>query len=222
MIKKLVHSIQDLYRIVNDKAPERIIKELEIERLAVIEYLRQHDPYETAYCSIQESQCTSCGLLVWEKDDKHRYTAVNARHLNVFYDLPISKKNQIIGKTDEELITTWRDQTGCENTFGEMCVSTDDYVKLAGEPCRFFEFGYKLGKPLLLDVFKRPIVLDGNFIGTHGNALDISDRESDVVDLLQFYMSIEIAVRIDGGCGGAVAAYLIKDRKKQFDREFPG
>ena len=105
MIKQIVKSIKEVYRIVNDDTPERIIRELDLERAAVKEYLREHDPYQTPYCS---------------------------------------------------------------------------------------------------------------------NALDISDRESDVVDLLQFYMSMGIAERLDSGESKSVAAYLIKDRRKTFNREFPG
>jgi len=221
MINKLVHSIQDLYRIVNDQAPERIIKELEIERLAVKEYLRQHDPYETVYCSIKRGGCLSNGLLAWEKDKNHKYTMVNNSLLHDLHGLSPADKIVVLGKTDAELINAWRAETGEENTFGELCVSTDAYVQTALKTCRFFEFGYRLGKPLLLDVFKSPIIANDQFIGTRGNALNISARESDAVDLLKFYISNGSAERLDAG-GSAVAAYLVRDRKKQFNREFPG
>ena len=222
MIKRIIEALKEVHRIVNDDTPERIIRELEFERKAVKEYLRSHDPYQTQYCSIQHGRCLSCGLMAWEKDAEHRYTAVNEKHLKVFYDMSSGEKKDVIGKTDKELIIAWREKTGKENTFGEMCVSTDGYVMDVEEPCRFFEFGYRLGKPLLLDVFKSPIMINGKFMGTRGNALNISDRESDAVDLLQFYMSMGIAERLDDGGPRAVAVYLVRDRRKTFNREFPG
>ena len=222
MIKRMIEAFREVHRIVNDDTPDRIIKELEFERKAVKEYLRSHDPYQTPYCSVQHGRCLSCGLMAWEKDEKHRYTMVNDKHMCSFYGLEPSEKIEIIGKTDADLILAWREKTGEENTFGEMCVSTDGYVKKVEEPCRFFEFGYRSGKPLLLDVFKSPIMINGNFTGTRGNALNISDRESDAVDLLQFYMSMGIAERLDDGGPRAVAAYLVRDMHKTFNREFPG
>ena len=218
----MIKSIKEFLRIVNDKTPERIRKEMEKERESVKEYLRQYDPYLTHYCSVQHDRCSSCGLMVWEKDREHRYTAANDRHLEVFYQLRPEDRSKIIGRTDAELIEEWRLETGDENTFGEMCVSTDEHVKNRMMPFRFFEFGYRHGKSLLLDVFKAPIIIHGEFVGTRGNALNVSDRESDIYDLLQYYMSIGIAEKLGTGDRRDVAAYLIKDRRKSFNREFPG
>lgn len=221
-IKKALGAIPHYYRVATDMTPlERLEKELKEESKYLKEFLRNHDPYLTDYCTIQHERCSSCGLLAWEKDSEHRYVSANDRHLKAFYDLKAGQQDHLIGQTDAELITEWRERTGLENTFGEMCVSTDVYVAEAMRPRRFFEFGYRDGNALLLDVFKSPIIIDGKFQGTRSNALNISDRESDIYDLLQFYMSIGVAKRLDGGKHKDVAAYLIRDRQKTFDREFP-
>jgi len=220
-LSNFLNDIKRSYNVIyKDDRLKKLVKELDNSQKYTKEFLRNNDPYSAYYCTIRQEKCASCGLLVWEKDSNHRYITANDVHLDIFYQRKDIK--EVIGKTDEELIKKWREETGIENTFGEMCISTDEYIKRIKQPTRFFEFGYRAGKPLLLDVFKTPLFNDkGEFIGSNGNALDLSSRESDIVDLLQFYMSIGIAKRLDSGKTKSVATYLISDRRKRFNREFP-
>ena len=218
----MINAIKSLYHILTDKTIDHLVIEHEKQKKEIDDFLRQYDPYLNRYCSISHDKCTSCGIMTWKKDDEHRYIDANFQHLETFFDLQPNQKIKILGKTDAELIIQWRiDNPHTNFTFGEMCVSTDDYVKNKGEACRFFEFGYKYDKPLLLDVFKKPVYDGDDFVGTEGNAFDCSDRESDMYDLLQYYMTTESAVRLGDTHSKRVAAYFIKDRQRNFKGGFP-
>lgn len=222
-IKNTINKIKYVYNLLyKDDRLEKLLSEIEEERLSIIEFLSCHDPYNDHYCTIRKKVCNSCGILAWTKDEEHRYLTANAEHLRVFYQVNGCDIGFVLGRTDEELINEWRENSGEENTFGYMCISTDEYVKQAKIPCRFFEFGYRNNIPLLLDVYKTPIFLeDGKFKGTVGNAINISDKEADIVDLLEHYIKESIAIRLDNGKSDAVAAYLIKDTNKKFNKSFP-
>ena len=167
---------------------------------------------------MRKDVCASCGLLYWEKTKEHKYLSANESFCNLFYNLSYKEVNAIIGKTDVELITKFR-ETG-EHTFSEFCFSTDKYMETQKKKCRFFEFGYKKGKPFLLDIVKTPVFNANNkFNGTTGFALNLSSRETDAFDLLNIFLQKGFAIRLSAKKDWA--SYLIKDRRQNFNRSFP-
>ncbi len=202
------------------KRIQKLISEVENDHQAVYNFVEQYDPLMIPYCSVQQSRCTSCGLLFWKKDEFHRYISANDFHCNVFYNLSFQDAKSIVGKTDSELIKIFRERYG-EHTFGELCASSDIFVQKRGEATRFFELGYCLGKPLLLDVVKEPIFENNVFKGTVGYATNVSDRESDAFVLIEALLKQGFAERLDDGTKPDTACYLIKEQKRKFNRNFP-
>jgi hypothetical protein len=198
---------------IADQAEQRLI--------AIDNFVSLYDPMTERFCSLRNDRCASCGLMFWEKDQDHRYMIANKEYCEEFYKRYYPTGGLLIGKTDSELIATWQLEAKVENTFGDICTATDDYIKQAMKPVRFFEFGYINGKSMLLDIVKSPFFRNDKFVGSIGTAIDCSDRESEMVDLLQYYMSLEEAFRIDNGSKKDVAAYVVESEYKTFDRNFP-
>jgi hypothetical protein len=224
MFANIINSLKDSYHtIYKDDKLQKLINELETEQKYTKEFLRNHDPYSEYYCTLRHDKCASCGLMVWSKDKDHRYITANDAHLQKIYGIDYCQLESIVGKTDKELAQKWSDINGeKEHTYIHDTFSTDDYIKETGQPARFLKFGYRNGKVFMLDIFKKPLLSDsGEFLGSVGNALDISNRESDIVDLLQYYMSIGIAKRLDKSKSKDVATYLFKNIQKKFNRDFP-
>lgn len=210
-----------LFNIKLKKLQSSIMK----QQADIARYMENIDQYEgriPEYCTINGGECTSTGLLMWEKDLNHRYTYANMRHCNDFYHLPVAKLNRIIGKTDSELISEFITRTGMENTFGEMCISTDEYALIKNKLCRFWEVGYVNNKILILDVRKQPLLDENNKIkGTRGWASNLSDRECEMKTLIEIYLKNGMAERLDISKGKGVASYLITKQHNHFDWRFP-
>ena len=207
----------------SDKRINKIINDIEENRKEIELYIKNFDPLTTHYCSIRHAVCASEeSLLVWAKDSNHRYITANEVHLRVFYSKTLHQLEEIIGNTAAELVEEYR-ESGKEHTFGELCLSTDEIVERELKPMRFFELGYKDGRPLLLDVWKKPLINhDAEFRGSIGRAINMSDREADVYELLHHYIRHNMAIRLDtAGLNSDSAIYEIITPQKSFNRMFP-
>jgi len=180
------------------------------------------DRNRVEWCTVHGRECKSTGLLMWEKDLNHRYTFLNTRHCNDFYHISLADVRDMIGKTDAELIPDFIKRTGLENTFGTMCVTTDQYTLDKNEPCRFWELGYIGGKIFILDVTKQPLYSKEHvLIGTRSWAINNSAKECEVKALLELFLKTGEAVRLDKQKGKKIAAYLITKNTNPFNGVFP-
>ncbi|WP_163339942.1 PAS domain-containing sensor histidine kinase [Desulfopila sp. IMCC35008] len=120
--------------------------------------------------------------LIWAKDLDNRYLYTNQEICDTL--LHCESMEQALGKND--LFFAERERTkGYQHTFGEICVDSDEIVKLSGQPGRFLEYGLVRGINLILDVHKAPFFdTDGNMIGTVGCGRDIT-REKIAEQALQ-------------------------------------
>lgn len=106
----------------------------------------------------------------------------------------------IKGKTDLELIRDYRERSGEEHSYGDICVSTDDFTKEYNQKrvkkgklprtCSFIEFGTIAGKPFVLKVDKTPCfkglpgclgcedctLSGGSYCSSVGDGMDESDN----------------------------------------------
>jgi len=211
----LTHVLKPVYKRLFKPSQriQKLIDELEQSSISTRKFIKDFDPMIHLYCSIRQTVCLSCGLLYWEKDAEHRYTKANAAHCTMFYGIPAAEFSHLLGKTDIELITEYR-LTG-QHSYGDLCYSTDEFMKLNLGRHRFFEFGSKDGVALTLDVTKEALLdVDGTFIGTKGYAVNMSSREKDALVLLFKLIKDKMAWRLDPGTDQKVAAYYIKDLTK--------
>lgn len=119
--------------------------------------------------------------LVWAKniDDEYLFANKAIRERLLKCDDP----DEVVGKTDTYFALKER-AAGNEYTFGEICVNSDEIVKLSGQPERFIEDGMVREEYLIIDVHKAPFFDEtGKVIGTVGCGRDIT-QEKDIGDKL--------------------------------------
>ena len=192
----------------------KIIDELKEQRNAVNEFINNYDPYNYYYCTRQHTKCNSEGLLAWEKDADLKIVKANKK-ANEFahrFSHSTKAKGSILNKTNTEVFDWKNDE---QNTFGQISHLTDLYVMDSKKPGRFFEFGYKENDMFLLDVYKIPLFDNEIFTGLSCTGIDITKKQTDILDLVVFYLRVGIATRIDSGISKDLAVYLIEERRKK-------
>lgn len=126
-------------------------------------------------------------IFTWSKDEFGKYIYCSPEWKETFFDL--NRDVDISGKTDIELLNGFRERTGKEHTYGNVCKSSDEHCIQQGKTCYYLEAGYIGGKLFLLDVRKTPLYTDGRIRGTVGIAKDLSDNEYEVKKMLSYYIN---------------------------------
>lgn len=121
--------------------------------------------------------------LMWRKNRDGIYEYCNSIMCDVFFRLPKTCHNFVIGRSDIDLINYFREKTGQRHTFGELCVSTDEHCIQQGVRCVYLEMGWVDKEPLLLSVRKVPLFSDdGTCIGTVGVGVDVTYKCDELVE----------------------------------------
>lgn len=154
---------------------------------------------KSEYASTLDSVTKAIGLLTWRKDKDHRYVFASPLHCYGFFGISAMPDCLafIEGKTDVELITELYTNKGLQNSFGKMCMNSDEFARKNGGVCRFFGAGVVEGEQILLDVYKEPQYGDsGEFIGTIGSARDLSKLSAVFIGILNKWISKGDAKRL--------------------------
>lgn len=122
-------------------------------------------------------------FLVWLKDEKSRYLAVNRPFAESCGHLSV---DEIVGKTDLDL---WpRDLA--------VAYQADDQAMMAsGRPQIIEEPAEIHGKRVWVETYKSPVSLDGRVIGTVGFATDITGRKQALIELQASEERLRLAKR---------------------------
>jgi hypothetical protein len=187
---------------------------------AYLDQLSKQDRNRLEWCTVHDRECMSTGLLMWEKDLEHRYTFANARLCNDFFHTSLANVSRIIGRTTSEVIEDFKGRTGFSNTFGNICVTSDDYVLKQKKPCRFWEIGYINDKIFILDATIKPVKRNEKIIGTAGWALNQSSKECEIKSLLEMFLKNGEAERLNP-YSEDVAVYHITKKLNPFNKVFP-
>lgn len=112
--------------------------------------------------------------MMWGKDMDGRYIYVNNGILNgLFYNM---NYRDVLGLTDLEITAKCKLLVGDENhTFGEVCGNSDLVVLKNLKKERFLEWGLINGKEVYLEVYKAPLLNNGEVIGTVGTGRDVTE-----------------------------------------------
>ena len=119
--------------------------------------------------------------MMWSKDINGRYIYVNNGILKgLFYSM---NYRDVLGLTDLEITTKCKLLVGDENhTFGEVCGNSDLVVLENLKKERFLEWGLINGKEVYLEVYKAPLLKNGEVIGTVGTGRDVTEWYTSIRD----------------------------------------
>ncbi|HWR03546.1 MAG TPA: PAS domain S-box protein, partial [Humidesulfovibrio sp.] len=118
-------------------------------------------------------------FMVWLKDVESRYLAVNSKFLEI---AGMRTEEQLIGQSD----------LGIAPREVEEKFKADDKVVLAsGQAKRTEQWVTHEGRRRCLEIYKSPVSLDGEIIGTVGYAQDITLRKEDEEKLTQTLRLLE-------------------------------
>ena len=119
--------------------------------------------------------------MMWGKDMDGRYIYVNNGILNgLFYNM---NYRDVLGLTDLEITAKCKLLVGDENhTFGEVCGNSDLVVLKNLKKERFLEWGLINGKEVYLEVYKAPLLNNGEVIGTVGTGRDVTEWYTSIRD----------------------------------------
>ncbi|WP_047541094.1 EAL domain-containing protein [Methylotenera versatilis] len=113
-------------------------------------------------------------FMVWLKDVDSRYLAIN----NAFAQLAgVTHPEEVLGKTDYDCFF---------KVSADSCVASDREVLLSGESKVLVESIHpKSGDVHWAEVYKSPVLIDGEVVGTVGFARDLSDIKKLQADILK-------------------------------------
>ena len=119
--------------------------------------------------------------MMWSKDINGRYIYVNNGILKgLFYNM---NYRDVLGLTDLEITTKCKLLVGDENhTFGEVCGNSDLVVLKNLKKERFLEWGLINGKEVYLEVYKAPLLKNGEVTGTVGTGRDVTKWYTSIRD----------------------------------------
>lgn len=178
-------------------------------------------------------------LLQWEKKydcktNLHTYVNANPLHLRKFFRLREDALSEVIGKTDIDLLNDYRKRTGKRHTYGELCLSTDEFSRdqairdhREGKyncSYEFIEMGVIDDSPLVLRVIKQPIfknpaccecceAFDG-YCANIGIAENISYKFNSTLETLDSQLESGEAVKLSAG------VFWVKNGIDRFDPEW--
>ena len=177
-IKKLFlpnHQAKELYQEIKDQKEKfhKLRKEYE-----------ESKHWNLEYSFLVKEATQSMNTLIWHKDKNHRYLLANPLHCQSFFQLDstIDCLTYVKGKTDLELVKKCFHDQDIKNTFGDICLLSDEHTKQQKRKCHFIEAGIVDDEELLLYLIKIPqFDKDNHFVGSIGMGWNITEQSKRVL-----------------------------------------
>ena len=160
--------------------------------------------------SLIESLLYMSKSFIWLKSINSKYIYCDRRWKNVFFGL--NEDDDVVGKTDVELLNYYRENINPIHDYGELCMSSDAHCNEQGTQCRYIEGGFMGNKLFILDVIKTPVYNDHNEItGNVGFAIDRSNQLTQVINEVESARKLNILEQLTvNGYEGSPFVYWIK------------
>lgn len=184
------------------KESRELLSEIGQQRMRIKKLLkafREADHWREQYTQTLDGLTRAMGALVWRKDEYNRYVLASPLHCKAFFQIDGTPEclDYIYGKTDDELIEAIYRRNDVQNTFGRMCMDSDNYTKEHGEVCHFLEAGVVDGTQILLYVVKIPqFDEEGKCTGTVGSAWDFSNHSEFMIKMLNRWIFDHRAIKL--------------------------
>lgn len=170
-------------------AAKELNEELKTHRRRIIKMKEQYSnlyEWNNQYVSTLDNLTQSMNALIWKKDANHKYLLANPLHCETFfnYHAPDDCLDFISGKSDLDLIKLTFTDIGVQNTFSNICISSDTMVAKSKDLVHFLEAGIIDGKEFLFYTIKTPLFFDNVFMGSIGIAWDMSYQSKFLIEQL--------------------------------------
>lgn len=171
------------------QAPKKLYEEIGEQRMQIKSLITEYKAmrsWHDQYASTLSDLTGAMGALVWKKDKDNKYCLANPLHCESFFGFPSTSDclEAIKGRTDADLIASLFRLKGVENTFGEICLLSDEYTKKHKKVCHFLEAGVVDGGEVLLYAVKTPQIEKDEFVGTIGIAWDFTEHSAFMITML--------------------------------------
>jgi diguanylate cyclase (GGDEF)-like protein/PAS domain S-box-containing protein len=133
--------------------------------------------------SYQRSLLDNFPFMVWLKDNKHRYLAVNQAFANAS---GYASEDLLPGLSDLEV---WPREMAKKYRSDDIAVLNGGVAKASEEVIEFN------GKKVWFETYKSPVTIDGNVVGTVGFARDINERKN--AEMFEHFRSHILGLLID-------------------------
>lgn len=163
-LSKMRRNIHDLISMTAIKNPDQVV-------LGVIAIGRSLDDYQHIQYQLlaqkeryQRALIDNFPFMVWLKDVDSRFLAINHAYAQL---IGVTYPEEAIGKTDHDYFP---------KAAADGYVAFDREVLLSGEPKAMVEsIHHESGDVHWAEVYKSPVLIDGEVVGTVGFARDLSD-----------------------------------------------
>lgn len=217
MISKLLKNKNDEE---HDKRLAEIEENINLFGAAIRTAKAEHEELKKTKVRLQEENrmlidmITAAGGYIWEKDANGIYRFCDPQFCWDFFGLePVDGICDIAGTDDVSLLNAYRQRTGKQHSFGELCVSSDHHCLAQGKRCLYVEFGYIDQMLFVLHVIKTPLYCpDGKPNGTVGFAWNRSHEAEFVLQEVERCLENGYAKRLTQKCKN-IAVYWVEREK---------
>jgi len=203
--------------IQSSKLYGTLYNDIEVERQKFKELYddyKKSEKWNIEYSFLLNKVTDHMNTLVWHKDKNHKYLLANPLHCELFFGLDSTCLENIEGRTDQDLIKKYYIDQNIQNTFGDICLLSDQYVVTQNTNCYFLEAGVIDGQEVLFYIIKAPqFDKDGQFIGTLGLGWDLTFKSGNIIQMvnrLKYDNSITILFEKDCVWCYALGANVLK------------
>jgi len=169
------------------KALYEEIGEQRINIKSLLDEVRIKELWKKEYSGALGALTEAMQSCVWKKDKEHKYILANSIHCKYFFGFDATPEclQAILGKTDSELIQEYYRDKNIQNTFGNLCMTSDINAAYDKLPTHYLEAGVVGGQEVLLYCVKIPRFNSvGEFKGTLGIGWDFSNQSKFIITLL--------------------------------------
>lgn len=126
------------------------------------------------------------GGYLWYKNNEGKYIFADVKFQHDFFKQVLS----VEGYTDKELIKIFKEKTGKEHQFDNLCITTDKHSKDLKKVCKYIEVGMVDSNLVILEVTKTPVFdeMTGEYKGIIGFGLNKSEDYEQIINDIKYLL----------------------------------
>jgi len=134
----------------------------------IIEKIKIGQDFQSNYINVLMEICQHFEFLIYKKDKNNLYQFSNIYHCVNFFKLEPECVNNIMNRSDLDIMNSYRERTGKEHTFLDICQQSDKIVEDTLETQLFIKGGLIGNEKLIFYDRKIPIIEKDKYNGLIG------------------------------------------------------